>query len=602
MNPKKKRKLPFRVSSKMSRFAGVGKGSSLPKSSNDSPTFAGASSSVAVTATSEADGTLPCLVDSAKVEVDRSLQAVRSSDSDVFPSPDGKACSVPETPSHVAAEFVLSKKGETFKRLEPFIDGASSVQSSYDSGATAEESVTPVSAGFVDTSTEKVPSLNPSAKSYANLLKASAELEEIGTPAEHVSGVPLVFIPDDNIAAAKEEFKDFIFARFQGDVPSMGRIIRVVNSIWANPSPRIFVHKIGLSGFLLKVANTRTRERILARTCWNIAGHPMFVAPWSPELDPEVAPLTMAVVPVELRNVPYLLFNKESLSRLATAVGKPVSLAPGTERKENFHVVKMYVRIDLTRKLPEKIISGFSSGREVEISVTYPWLPVKCELCSSYGHVSDKCRSGGVVSGSQEARAKSATADKSRGRPHNRHRSSQSRSTGVTEQSNPCMGGSMPIITQDEIPKAAEPKQEVQQVASSVALRTLHNRNRSRARSRSRSIVRVYARAVSSPPEVSKSSALAVVRKQEVLTQSQLEEGEIGEDDSLERNMSSNASKEFRVEQDEEDEVWFTKHSKNYRRALRQQESWEASGAVGSPPKSAKFLMRANTSGGKIGY
>ncbi|WZY89421.1 hypothetical protein YC2023_046156 [Brassica napus] len=223
----------------MSRFAGVGQGPSLPKSSNDSPTFAGASSSVAVTAASEADGTLPCLVDNAKVEVDRSLQAVRSSDSDVFPSPDGKACSVPETPSHVAAEFVLSKKGESFKRSEPFIEGE-------------------------------------------------------------------------------------------------------------------------------------------------------------------------------------------------------------------------------------------------------------------------------VVSGSQEAKAKSATADKSRGRPHNRHRSSQSRSTGVTEQSNPCMGGSKPIITQEEIPKTAEPQQEVQQVASSVALRTLHNRNRSRARSRSRSSVRVYARAVSSPPEVNKSSALAV--------------------------------------------------------------------------------------------
>lgn len=327
----------------------------------------------------------------------------------------------------------------------------------------------------------------------------------------------------------------------------------------------------------------------------------MFVAPWSPELDPEVAPLTMAVVPVELSNVPYLLFNKESLSRLATAVGKPVSLAPETERKENFHVAKMYVRIDLTRKLPEKIISGFSSGREVEISVTYPWLPVKCELCSRYGHAADRCRSGGMDSGSQEARARSVSVDKSRGRPHNRHRSRQSRSTLVTEQSNPSVGGIEPSTTQDETPKAAEPKQEVQKAAPSVVQRTLPNRNRSRARSRSRSTARVHTRAVSSPPEVSKSSALAVVRKQEVQVQSQLEEGEIGEDDSLVKNMSSNASKEIIVEHDEEDEVWFTKHSKKYRRALRQQESWKASGAVGFPPKSAKFLMRVNTSGGKIG-
>ncbi|WZZ50613.1 hypothetical protein YC2023_050720 [Brassica napus] len=248
----------------MSRFAGVGKGSSLPKSSNDTPTFAGASSAVAVIATSEADGTPPCLVDSAKVESVRSLPADWKPDSAVFPSTDGKVCSVPETPSHVAVEFILSKKGETFKRSESFRDGASSVQSSPYTGAAAEEIITPVSVGGMD-------------------------------------------------------------------------------------------------------------------------------------------------------------------------------------------------------------------------------------------------------SGSQEARARSVSVDKSRGRPHNRHRSRQSRSTLVTEQSNPSVGGIEPSTTQDETPKAAEPKQEVQKAAPSVVQRTLPNRNRSRARSRSRSTARVHTRAVSSPPEVSKSSALAVI-------------------------------------------------------------------------------------------
>lgn len=118
----------------------------------------------------------------------------------------------------------------------------------------------------------------------------------------------------------------------------------------------------------------------------------MFVAPWSPEFTPEEAPLTNAVVPVELRDVLYLLFNKESLSRLATAIGKPVALALETERKENFHVAKLYVRVDLTKKLPSKIISGFTNGREFEISVSSSWLPVKCETCKKYGHTKEKCR------------------------------------------------------------------------------------------------------------------------------------------------------------------------------------------------------------------
>ncbi|XP_013717736.1 uncharacterized protein LOC106421439 [Brassica napus] len=95
-----------------------------------------------------------------------------------------------------------------------------------------------------------------------------------------------------------------------------------------------------------------------------------------------------------MRNVPYLLFNNESLSRITTAVGKPDSLAPETERKKNFEVAKLYVRVDLTAPLPHKIISGFSNGREVQIEVSYPWLPVKCDTCMRFGHKTDRCPAG----------------------------------------------------------------------------------------------------------------------------------------------------------------------------------------------------------------
>ncbi|KAJ4872742.1 Uncharacterized protein Rs2_45586 [Raphanus sativus] len=264
-------------------------------------------------------------------------------------------------------------------------------------------------------------------KSYASLLQESATLEELGTPAEHVSGAPFVFIPDDNIAAAKEEFRDFIFARFHGDFPPMGRIIGVVNAIWAKTGPRIFVHHVGPGEFLLKVTNIKTREVLLGRTCWNIAGYPMFVAPWSPEFNPEDVPLTDAVVPVELRGVPYLLFNKESLSRLATAVGKPVSLAPETERKENFQVAKLYVRVDLTKKLPSNIISGFSNGREVDISVSYPWMPMMCDACGKYGHLRAKCK---VLTPGQE-RQKQRSVSPAAQRSKTRQKSRQGRRKSV---------------------------------------------------------------------------------------------------------------------------------------------------------------------------
>jgi len=73
----------------------------------------------------------------------------------------------------------------------------------------------------------------------------------MGNPTKHVSGIPFILIPDENVAAAKEEFKDYIFAQFHGPPPDMGRIIGVVNVLWARSGPRIFVHRIGPGTFLL---------------------------------------------------------------------------------------------------------------------------------------------------------------------------------------------------------------------------------------------------------------------------------------------------------------------------------------------------------------
>ncbi|ESQ33757.1 hypothetical protein EUTSA_v10009475mg [Eutrema salsugineum] len=258
--------------------------------------------------------------------------------------------------------------------LSPIVDSTPATQmSSLPIQGTVEGSssstVTPPS--IPDAPPPALPSMTKK-NTYSSLLQDPRRLEAIGSPSQHELGVPFVFIPDDNIAAAKEEFKEFIFARFHGEYPSMERVIGVVNAIWARPGPCIIVHNLGEGTFLLRVSSPKITSHILSRNLWSIAGFPMFVAPWSPNFNPDEPPLTSAVVPVEFREVPYLLFNKVSLSRIATAVGTPVALSPETERKETFEVAKVYVRVNLLQELPTRIVSGFSNSREVLIKVSYP--------------------------------------------------------------------------------------------------------------------------------------------------------------------------------------------------------------------------------------
>ncbi|KAF2590922.1 hypothetical protein F2Q70_00039149 [Brassica cretica] len=102
--------------------------------------------------------------------------------------------------------------------------------------------------------------------------------------------------------------------------------------------------------------------------------------------------------------------------------------------------------------------------------------------------------------------------------------------------------------------------------------------------------------------EVGKSLEVKVLNMEEEIVmevisglkeESILDEGEI-------EDKSSKWSQKGSFETGEDDSVWFTKHSKNFRRAMRQQELWKASGAVGTSPKSSKFLIRGSSSGRKL--
>ncbi|CAF2045627.1 BnaA09g29260D [Brassica napus] len=419
MLPKKKKKLrpPFAVSSKIARFMGPSgsavlgskKARSLSLVNCPAVDVAASASQTHLTASLSSSSAIPILPVPVSVRFSGSpvgvVPATVQSPASVIPS--GSLVGVIPATVQSSASVIPSgspvgslSSGPPIGILPAAIQSSASVSPSGSpvgalpsgslAGVVPPETVTVISPRSAHA---PLASIAPS-QNYASLLKKSSQLKELGTPVEHVSGVPFVMIPDKNIESAKLEFKDFIYARFHSNVPTMGRIIGIINAVWAKSGPKIYVHDIGNGCFLLRVTNARTREVLLSRSCWNIAGSPMFVAPWSPDFSPDEAPLTSAVIPVEMRNVPYLLFNNESLSRLATAVGKPDSLAPETERKENFDVAKMYVKVDLTKELPRSIVSGFSNGHEVIIDISYPWLPVKCDSCSKFGHKMEQCRAG----------------------------------------------------------------------------------------------------------------------------------------------------------------------------------------------------------------
>ncbi|KAF2549520.1 hypothetical protein F2Q70_00021631 [Brassica cretica] len=110
-----------------------------------------------------------------------------------------------------------------------------------------------------------------STSSLASIIQRYAQLAELNTPSQNISLAPFVLILDENIAEAKEEFKEFLFARFSGDVPPKGRIIGATNM----------------------------------DDSW-VAGSHMFIAPWSLKFSYQDPQLTTTIVLVKLRG--YLMY------------------------------------------------------------------------------------------------------------------------------------------------------------------------------------------------------------------------------------------------------------------------------------------------------
>lgn len=78
---------------------------------------------------------------------------------------------------------------------------------------------------------------------------------------------------------------------------------------------------------------------------------------------------------------------------LGDIAGNFVKLHPQTERCSRLDMARVLVEVDLEKVLTEKICLTDQEGNEVSISVTvsYPWLPPRCNCCLKWGHKECDC-------------------------------------------------------------------------------------------------------------------------------------------------------------------------------------------------------------------
>ncbi|KAJ9536437.1 hypothetical protein OSB04_un000395 [Centaurea solstitialis] len=238
-----------------------------------------------------------------------------------------------------------------------------------------------------------------------------------GTVSEALSFYPLadktqscVRIPVELATEVMTTHKATLFGYFLGPRLNFNVVERYVSAVWG---------KFGLTNammnnngiYFFKFNDVGGSKQVVEAGPLMIRGVPLFVEHWEPGKALSKPIHNSCPLWVKLHNVPLVAFNKEGLSRIASALGVPKQLDACTASmcdkawgRPGFAkvLVDIWAVGDLKRDL-QVVIPSLSGGDDVrvQVKVEYLWEPTQCSHCLVFGHKTTSCAKAIVAQASK---------------------------------------------------------------------------------------------------------------------------------------------------------------------------------------------------------
>jgi hypothetical protein len=94
---------------------------------------------------------------------------------------------------------------------------------------------------------------------------------------------------------------------------------------------------------------------------------------------------------IKLHNLPMEFWNATCLSYVASGVGKPLCADTVTEEQLRLGFARVLVEVNIDSDFPKEVEIVGVNGQPVVVGIEYPWIPLKCKKCKSFGHASHAC-------------------------------------------------------------------------------------------------------------------------------------------------------------------------------------------------------------------
>ncbi|XP_058775608.1 uncharacterized protein LOC131649881 [Vicia villosa] len=205
-----------------------------------------------------------------------------------------------------------------------------------------------------------------------------------------MEGEVQIEIDYNDIRSEVNFWENSLFMYVIGKDPSMNGVKQFMLKFWNFvQTPELFYNDEGY--FIMKFRSGEDRDLVMMKGPYTIQNMPMLLRIWHHDFCLKRDMLRTVPVWVKLPQLPLYLWGKRSLSKIGSALGKPLFTDECTAAKLRVSYARILVEIDVTQKIAESINIKDNEGRVIKQPVELEWKPLYCEVCKRAGH---KCTPG----------------------------------------------------------------------------------------------------------------------------------------------------------------------------------------------------------------
>ncbi|XP_058774346.1 uncharacterized protein LOC131648621 [Vicia villosa] len=200
-----------------------------------------------------------------------------------------------------------------------------------------------------------------------------------------INGQEKILIDDGDVEDEIRYWENAVILFALGETLSMHAVKSFMEKNWNFVSlPELYFNEAGY--FIVRFKDSEDQSKVMEQGPYFIYGKPLFLKYWTMDFELKANLLRVLPLWITLPNLPLYLWGRKSISKITSALGRPITTDECTTRKLCISYARVLVEVDITRPMKETISIQDHSGKEWEQKVEYEWRPKYCQTCLKIGH------------------------------------------------------------------------------------------------------------------------------------------------------------------------------------------------------------------------